>query len=185
MSGGTRRSRRPLLSGLAFASFLLATQAPPLAAQDSEPRYLSVLRSELDAMGAGALCEVLDADRVRCRFRHLAADGRRVFPVRLLYSDANDTLYVYVPDLAHVPADDPRAPAVLRRAMELNWRLLSAKLEWNERTGELRMSTLLHTDSNFDRRAFRNLVSMLLSQVERHADALRDLASPRLEPLLD
>ncbi|MEM1417767.1 MAG: hypothetical protein AAGH15_22905 [Myxococcota bacterium] len=105
--------------------------------------------------------------------------------MRLLYSDANDTVYMYVPDLAHVDAEDPRLPTVLRRAMQLNWRLLSAKLEWNERTGELRMSTLLHTDSNFDRRAFRNLLSMLLSQAERHADELADLAAPRLEPLAE
>ena len=155
--------------------------AAPLRAQPAPPRYFDVLRAELDARGTGALCEVLDAQRVRCRYRHLAADGRRVFAVHLLYSDANDTLYLYVPDIAHAPADDPRTSAVLRRAMELNWRLLSAKLEWNERTGELRLSTLLHTDSNFDRRAFRNLLSMLLSQAERHADALADLAAPRLE----
>jgi hypothetical protein len=35
------------------------------------------------------------------------------------------------------------------------------KLEWSARTGEVRLSAVLNTDSNFDRRALRSIVLAL------------------------
>ena len=52
--------------------------------------------------------------------------------------------------------------------MELNWELLVGKFEWNPRTGEVRLSAVLNTDSNFDRRAFRSIVHALDSIAVRY-----------------
>jgi hypothetical protein len=72
----------------------------------------------------------------------------------------------------------PRLPVVLRRAMELNWELLAAKLEWSATSGELRLSAVLHTDSNFDRRAFRSLVRALDRLCLRYSAEFVRLAAP-------
>jgi len=68
-------------------------------------------------------------------------------------------------------------PALLRRLMELNFQLLGPKFEWDPATGEVRLSAVLHTDSNLDRRALRSMVHTLLSVADRY--------QPELTRLLD
>ena len=65
----------------------------------------------------------------------------------------------------------------VRRLMELNWSLLVAKLEWNAADGEVRLSMIQNTDSNFDRRAFRGLVRRIESLADRYARELERLSA--------
>ena len=59
--------------------------------------------------------------------------------------------------------------------LELNGSMLAPKFEWNPRDGEVRLTTLLHTDSNFDRRAFRSLLRSIVRTASRHHDELERL----------
>ncbi|MBX3248830.1 MAG: YbjN domain-containing protein [Myxococcales bacterium] len=160
-----------------FSLLLLLAALPAATAQAPEPRYLAAMREELDAMGLAPLCEPESAIRARCELRHVSPDARHELRAFTLYSDESDTVYVWVPRLVVAPPEDPATPAVLRRIAELNWSMLTTKLEWNPSDGEVRLSAVLHTDSSFDRRAFRNLVRVVLSLAGRHGPQLEALLS--------
>lgn len=149
------------------------------SASAQSPRYLEAIRAELEGMGVEATCEAEGTTRGHCAFRHVTRDGQRELWLRMTYSDESDTLYVYVPRLVVAAPEDETTARVLRRLGELNWRMLATKLEWNASNGEVRMSGVLHTDSNFDRRAFRTLVRVVLSQAERYQPELERLQQLR------
>ncbi|MCA9611491.1 MAG: hypothetical protein KC586_01910 [Myxococcales bacterium] len=161
---------------LPFAVLLLLSSTPSRA-QDPAPRYLDAIREELDRLELAPSCEAVDAVRARCELRDVSRDGRSELLAHVVYSDESDTVYVYVPRLAIAPAGAPGTDAVLRRIAELNWSMLATKLEWNGSDGELRLSGVLHTDSSFDRRAFRNLVRVVISLARRHGPDLSRLAA--------
>lgn len=133
------------------------------------------MRTELERMGVEATCEAEGTMRAHCAYQHVTRDGERELWLRMTYSDESDTLYVYVPRIVIAAPEDETTPLVLRRLAELNWRMLATKLEWNASNGEVRISGVLHTDSNFDRRAFRTLLRVVLSQAERHQPELERL----------
>ncbi len=141
--------------------------------EEGEPRYLSAMRDELDAMRVrDATCETVDAQRARCEFSARGITTGREFPVRMVYSDRTDTLYLYVERYLVVPADGPTTDALLRRLMELNWTLLLGKFEWNSTDGEVRLAMIVNTDSNFDRRAFRSAVRGIGQLADRYFNGL-------------
>jgi hypothetical protein len=142
----------------------------PAAAEG--PRYLPAMREVLRAMELAPECETLSAARARCSVRHVDAEARREVVLTLIYSDVTDTIYLFVGRLARSAPEDPGTRALLRRLMELNVRLLGPKLEWNAATGEVRLSAVLHTDSNLDRRALRSLVHTLLAVADRYQPEL-------------
>lgn len=107
----------------------------------------------------------------------MARDGRSEVLAHVVYSDESDTVYMYVPRLAFAPAESGATAVVLRRLAELNWSMLATKLEWNSADGEVRLSAVLHTDSSFDRRAFRNLVRVVVSLARRHGPDLERLSA--------
>jgi hypothetical protein len=147
------------------------------AAQTPAPRYAQAIEDELDDMGVDAHCELRADHSQHCSYDR---SSMRVasLEVDAVYSDESDTIYVYVPRYLVLPPDARSTPTVLRRLMELNWDLLLGKFEWNPRTGEVRLSAMLSTDSNFDRRAFRSILHGLESLAARHRAELRGMASP-------
>ena len=169
---GTLRSVRALAFTLVFG-LALASNAH---AQDAPPRYLDAIREELERLELAPSCEAESPVRARCELRDVSRDGRSELLAYVLYSDESDTAYVWVPRLAIAPAEGPGTDAVLRRIAELNWSMLATKLEWNATDGEVRLSAVLHTDSSFDRRAFRNLIRVVLSLARRHGPELTRLA---------
>ena len=106
--------------------------------------------------------------RQHCTWSGRSAATRSDLIVHAVYSDDSDTVYVYVEHYLMLPPEAPQTTATLRRLMELNWELLVGKFEWNPRTGEVRLSAVLNTDSNFDRRAFRSIVHALDSVAARY-----------------
>ncbi len=179
-------ARHPRLSLSILA--LVLTHAP-VRAQDvgveseirsepSSPRYFAAVRAELERLSLAPDCESLDPLRGRCSFRHRSADAERALDVHVLVDGGTDTIYVYVARVLVAPPDEPSSAAVLRRLAALNWRLLAAKLEWNPSDGEVRLSAVLHTDSNFDRLAFRRLARLVPRQAEQYARELDTLLAP-------
>lgn len=161
------------LSRAALAALVLcstsAHAAPDAAASKPAPRYAEALRAELGAMQLAAECAQQPSGSFDCTFPAPSAPTSRMHAV---YSDATDTVYVYVERYAMLPPEGARTATLLRRMMELNWQLLVGKLEWSARTGEVRLSAVLNTDSNFDRRALRSIVLALDEVATRYRGEL-------------
>ena len=166
----------------AILAAVLAVAAPPSAGAaptSGTPRYLDAVRQELARLGLSAACE---PGKGICAFRkRLAGIGADV-DVTATCSDATNTVYVAVPRL--VVLEDRAGPplALARRLLDLNARLVTAKLEWDALSGAIRLTTVLSTDSNFDRKAFRSQVRALLAAAERLLPELEALAGAPPEP---
>lgn len=144
-----------------------------LEVDEGQPRYLEAMQRELRGMRVrGASCEAADAQRARCELTARGITTGREFPVRLVYSDRTDTIYLYVERFLEVPADGQTTGRVLQRLMELNWTLLLGKFEWNSTDGEVRLAMVVNTDSNFDRRAFRSAVRAIGQVADRYFNEL-------------
>jgi hypothetical protein len=162
--------------GVTMAWLLCALTAQAQASGEPSARYARALANELDALGLVAQCNEPSPTSFACAYPARSAIDKQNLTAHAHYDDTTDTVYVYVP-LLSIAENSPALPGLLRRAMELNWELLSAKLEWSAQTGELRVSSVLHTDSNFDRRAFRSLVRSLDRVILRHYVELTSLAA--------
>jgi hypothetical protein len=179
----TAQSTRSSLAALsAVVATSLALKASTASAQ-AQPRYLAQMQAELQAMALAPQCAPTSATVGACTIRAQAvgADGRtpnpngRRFVVSMTYDDGSDTIYLYIERYATLRADAANASQVMRRLLELNWEMLASRVEWSPSTGEVRMSSLMHTDSNFDRRAFRSVLRSLLRSAERYAQELSQL----------
>lgn len=135
-------------------------------------RYGDAVRTELNALDVEATCEVPEGgNRLRCSWQAADGDGTRSLEVRLILDDARHTLYLSALVGTAQPSAEP-TNALLRRLGEYNWSALSTKLEWHPVSGAVRLSALQHTDSNFDRRAFRALVRLMNRESIRVASML-------------
>ncbi len=150
----------------------------PAQAQPStpEPRYLPVLREELEHMNIQARCTTDNPKLGRCRYSHRSQSLGVTFDMVMEYSDESDTVYIWANRYLMLPSASANLGPTLRRMMELNSEMLIGKLEWDPREGETRMSAVVSTDSNFDRRAFRGTVRALHSLLERYFRELSALA---------
>ncbi len=152
-------------------------------APEGQPRYLHAMQEELTAMGVrGATCEAMDRERGRCTFTARGISTGREFTVHLVYSDRTDTIYAYVERYLVAPADGETTPALMRRLMELNWSMLLGKLEWDSTDGEVRLSMVINTDSNFDRRAFRSAIRAIGQLADRYWGELDRIVRGRSTP---
>jgi hypothetical protein len=158
--------------------------AQPAAAPTNagaQPRYLTQMQAELQAMGLSPQCTSTNANAGSCTTRAsapAAANGQastRRFVLSLQYDDNSDTIYAYVDHYASLRGDAPNAAQAFRRLLEMNWEMLIGRFEWSAASGEIRLSAVMNTDSNFDRRAFRGVVRSLLRLADRYADEVSRL----------
>lgn len=156
-----------------MASAALA-QPPPAEEAPDEPRYLRVVRHELERMGVDAACETEGRARGTCTFTHVATEPAGRWSVQLVVSDQSHTVYLAVLDLARIAPNGPSTDRRLRALAELNWSATGTHLDWDPRTGAVRLAAVQRTDTNFDRRAFRVLLRLLLSRAERFAPQLAE-----------
>jgi hypothetical protein len=159
---------------LIFALPLAASAAPKQA-----PRYLEAVRQELARLDIPAACE---PDKGVCAFRvKLGGLGVELEATAALSDEAN-TVYVAIPRF--LPLEDREGPklALARRLLDLNRRLVTAKLEWDSLSGAVRLTTVLSTDSSFDRKAFRSQVRALLAAAERLLPELEALTAETATP---
>lgn len=177
--------KSPLATALLPAALLCAS---PAQAQN-DPRYLTQVRAELQAMGFAPQCAAASPQAGSCRVRAHAEGDRdrpasRQFVMVFDYSDVTDTIYVYLDRYATLRAEGAEVGTTQRRLLEMNWEMLVGKFEWSPAQGEVRLGSVLHTDTNFDRRAFRGVVRALLRLGERYADEVSRLTSaPVGEPI--
>ena len=166
----------PRLTVPALALAACATLASSPSRAQNDPRYFTQIRAELQAMGIDAQCAAAGTQAGSCRATTAGISGTanapssRRFVLGLDYSDVTDTIYVYVDHYATLAGDHANAPALFRRMAEINWETLAGRFEWSAASGEVRLSSVMHTDSNFDRRAFRGVVRSLLRVADRYAD---------------
>ena len=175
---------RPRSSIVATAAAVLLAGLSASAQPSAQPRYMAQMQAELQAMGLAPQCAASNAHTATCTIRATGAPlqpggsippGARRFVVTLRYDDDSDTIYVYADHYAALPADAPNAAQVFRRLLELNWEMLIGRFEWSTTTGEIRLSAVLNTDSNFDRRAFRGVVRSVLRLADRYAEEIARL----------
>jgi Putative bacterial sensory transduction regulator len=138
------------------------------------PRYAQAMEQELAALGTNAHCERDASGRHHCSWAGRSGKAGNDVAVHAVYSEPSATIYFYVERFLSLPPEAPATNATLRRLMELNWELLVGKFEWNPRTGEVRLSAVLDTDSNFDRRAFRSIVRALDTVTTRYYRELHE-----------
>ena len=165
-------------SRLAACVLGLAAFTAAAGAHAAAPRYAASMEQELQQLEIAVRCSAEGATRHHCTYKRPAPSGDAELTMHAVYSDESDTIYFYVERYLMLPSDHPQAAAVLRRLMELNWDLLVGKFEWNPRSGEVRLGALLHTDSNFDRRAFRSIVRSLDAVAVRYHAELHSLLTP-------
>lgn len=173
-------------SGLARAIgaivLLVAALAPRLSdAGPDEPAaadYMPAIRQELARLDVTANCD--DATGTCFFTRKLGADGR-TFEFGIRYCRTTETVYVYIDRFLELESPDGPSAELARRLLELNRRMVTAKLEWDRPTNSIRLSVVINTDSNFDRRAFRSQLKGLIANAERLWPELAALARPVAE----
>jgi hypothetical protein len=158
----------------AAAAVALALALPAFAAPKAPPRYLDAVRQELARLAVEAAC-VPEAGS--CSFRRRLGGLGTEVEATISCSDATATVYAAIPRLVALPDGDGPSLALARRLLELNGRLVTAKLEWDPLAGAIRLSTVLATDSNFDRKAFRSQLAALFAAAERLLPELEALAA--------
>jgi hypothetical protein len=164
------------MTRLAVALTLLLAAQAARAQPAPAPRYAELMEAELRALGLSPRCHTEAPTRQRCTYAARSASDERGLRAHAVYSDESDTVHLYVERYLSAPADAPGTPALLARLMELNWELTVGRFQWSAASGEVRLSAVLHTDSNFDRRAFRSLVRTLDRVAARYRAELQRLA---------
>jgi hypothetical protein len=139
-------------------------------ADDRAPRYMDALREELARLNLAATCQPAAGT---CTLETLPATAPG--PLRIILDDDTATVYMVFSGFLPLATDGP-SPALSQRLLELNARLVSARLEYPPREKAVRLSAVLHTDSNFDRRAFRSVLTSLIATAERIRPELAELA---------
>ncbi|MCK9459240.1 MAG: hypothetical protein M0R80_06340 [Proteobacteria bacterium] len=156
------------------AAVVLASAAGANAEPKPQPRYLDAVRQELARIGIEATCE---AEAGICSFRRRLGGIGIDVDATVACSDRTNTVYVAIPRFLPLAGGDGPSLALARRLLELNRRLVTAKLEWDPLAGSIRISTVVGTDSTFDRKAFRSQVLALFAAAERLLPELEALAA--------
>jgi hypothetical protein len=157
-----------------FAVAILLPGRPQAAPdKDERPDYMPAIRQELARLNIEANC---DDTTGTCSFTKKIGEDGRVFDIGLRYCRTTDTIYTYIE--RYLELTDPNGPshALALRLLELNRRMVTAKLEWDRPTNSIRLSVVTNTDSNFDRRAFRSQLTGLMANAARLWSELSSLA---------
>jgi len=157
---------------LAAAAAVLAAGTARAADAGSPADYFPVVREELARLDLRAVCDDVTAT---CSFTRLRRDGAE-FEVGVRWGVATGTVYLYIERFLVLDDPDGPSPALARRLLELNRRLVTGKFEWERERNTIRLTAVLNCDSNFDRKAFRSVVRGLWSAAERLWPELDELS---------
>ena len=142
--------------------------------ESASPEYMPAIRQELLRLGIEADCK----DSVRtCVYKEKLDNDGPTFDVVLRYSPKTDTVYICIERF--LPLADTEGPTseIARRLLALNNEMVTAKFEWDRSQDAIRLSVVLNTDSNFDRRAFRSQILGLRAVANRLWPELSKLSS--------
>lgn len=174
------RRRAPCLLLLLQLPMYLAMVAPCMAqtgpgTTDAAAGVHAAVVEEMRKLGLEPKCEPATGGGRNCSYLARGSMTTRSLKGVVLIRPGSQTVAIHVTDFLHASADAPTTPALLARLMELNSALLGAYFDWNPDTGEVRLRALLHTDSNFDRRAFRSAIRTLDKLAPRYRRELQHL----------
>jgi hypothetical protein len=146
---------------LTLVSLAIAASFHSNAASADEPSgppdYMPAIRQELARLDAKTSCDDASAT---CVFTRRSGGGPS-FEIALRYSEKTRTVYIFIERYLVLNDSDGPSLELARRLLELNRRLVTAKFEWDRTGGTVRLSVVLNTDSNFDRRALRSQIEGL------------------------
>jgi hypothetical protein len=140
---------------------------------------MPAIRQELARLNLAANC---DEATGTCFFTHKIGTEERRFDFGLRYCRNTETVYVFIERFLELSSPDGPSLELARRLLELNRRMVTAKLEWDRPTNSIRLSVVINTDSNFDRRAFRSQLKGLIANAERLWPELSSLARIAADP---
>ena len=134
------------------------------ADDETLPDNLTAIRQELARLGLQASC---NSSNATCIFTDEGLEGSRALDVTVRYGSATQTVYIFIDRF--LVLEDPAGPSLQlsRRLLELNRSMVTSKLEWDRTTNAIRISVVLNTDSNFDRKAFRSQIKGLLANARK------------------
>ena len=145
---------------LVFVSLLESTAATgPSDTSD----YMPAIRQELARLDIPVSCDEATSS---CIYKKSLGDKGPSFDIVLHYSRQTDTIYMYI-DKFIVPKDGALSCELSHRLLELNREMVTAKFEWDKGSGSVRLSAVINTDSNLDRRALRSQLVGLWSVAKK------------------
>lgn len=173
------RLNRQLRLASAFLVLALLGARPACAdEQSASSDYLDAVRQELTRLNLSFSCNAASST---CSVSRDSTRVERRSPLVIQCDSETATIYLYLDRFLVLPAD--RLPDQLaRRLLELNGRLVTGKFEWHPGQKTVRLSTILNTDTNFDRRAFRSQVMGLFRVADQLFDELRRLLEDTESP---
>ncbi|HUT78153.1 MAG TPA: hypothetical protein VM285_10725 [Polyangia bacterium] len=161
---------RPLL---AAAAALLAAALPVWGAEPEAPAgYLTAIGEELARLDLHAVCDDVTGT---CSFTRSRSDGVE-FQVGVRHGQNTHTVYIFIERYLELSDPDGPSLALARRLLDLNRQLVTGKFEWEQESNSIRLTAVLSSDSNFDRKAFRSVVLGLWVVAERLWPELTALA---------
>ncbi len=105
------------------------------------------------------------------------------YQLRIFVDDPRKVVYMCINRLMTVPDAHPRKNAVLQRLMELNWKLLIGKYEWDKTDGEVRLSYTFSTENGLGYEAFAACFQLLVLTADRDYPQLMALMwAPEVKP---
>jgi hypothetical protein len=148
-----------------WIAILFAVSTPGQAGeQNPTPNYFPAVKQELARLETPPRC---NDTTMSCSWEtRFGADGPAV-EVVVRYSPATDTVYAFIDKFIPFPDGQKPTPELALKLLELNAEMVTAKFEWNTGANAVQLSTVISTDSNFDRRAFRSQLTGLLKVAEK------------------
>ena len=110
----------------------------------------------------------------RLAFKTGFADGKQ-YSMILVADPINKYVYMAVLDIMKLPPDSPKACQVAKKIAQLNYGMMLAKLEWDAKRGEVRLSVTLTTEDGLSKARFTAALSTLLSTAEQVEKELKIL----------
>lgn len=94
------------------------------------------------------------------------SDGKQ-FDFLCVVDSKNKYVYLAVVDIMKLSATAPALCEVTKKIAALNYGLMMAKLEWDKKGGEVRLSTTLSTEDGLSSKRFTAALSTLIASAEQ------------------
>jgi hypothetical protein len=146
--------RRTFLGVLVLLLFGATAFATPVNRGTCE-KYLGAMKIKFEKAGAGQLS-----------FK-TGFPGSKTYSFLLVADEKNQFVYLAVVDLVKLPKSSPRVCEVTKTLAALNFGMVMTKLEWDEKKGEVRMSSTLSTEDGLSAKRFAGAITTLLLSAEQ------------------
>jgi hypothetical protein len=164
------RIRTSAWTALMLSLMLTLPSAGDANVSTDKSSYLSAILQELSRLGMKAQCDTVTNT---CRYVTDITVAERTLELTIRHSPQTDTIYICFEQFLPFFAEDAPSQSLALKLLALNREMVTAKFEWDEETRTIRLSTVLNTDTNLDRRAFRSQVVGLIQIARTVAPKLR------------